>query len=242
MIFYLLSFLLLFPVSICADQPANETQEAASLNYFERTSLLVKSLFNNFGSTGTIAPTSSFAINELLTPLKGRDKNKKIRVLEVGFGEGCITRALLPELGPNDEYFGVELDENLFKAVEEECKGKNRKFLCGPVESCNLPRGMQFDFIISTVPLSTIPTEPVKGILKREKELLKQGGTLSYIAYWLSFKVMGAVNLLKGSETSKSHDEKMDFIKEWRTHFDWTETNVHLNLPPVSVFHGIKKK
>lgn len=195
----------------------------------------------NFQTTGSLAP-SSRALARALTryvaehPADGRPRH----VLEVGPGTGAVTRELVKRLAPHDQLTLVELndefvnhlrqrflDEAPFKAVAHQAQIVHDRLE-------NLPAGVQYDLIISGLPLNNFPVELVHQILACYRQLLAPGGTLSFFEYM-------AIRPARARFGSQNQRQRLSGISaalnqlfaEGRIRCEW----IWGNLPPAWAHH-----
>ena len=136
----------------------------------------------NFRSTGAIARASPLLIRRLIGSIPG---DRPLTVVELGPGEGCITRALLDELHAESTLTAFEINPAFVRRL-------------GAIEDPRLrviPRGADcltdhfgpasVDFVVSSLPLSMIE-QPVKArIIRQSQQVLRPGGEFLQYQYAL---------------------------------------------------------
>ena len=164
----------------------------------------------NFRSTGAIARASPLLIKRLIGSIPG---DRPLTVVELGPGEGCITRALLEELHPESSLTAFEINPAFVRRL-------------GEIEDPRLhiiPRGADrladhfgpasVDFVVSSLPLSMIDQPVKERIIRQSQEVLRPGG--EFLQYQYALQDYG---LLKDSFSRVS------------VSFTWA------NLPPAFVY------
>jgi phospholipid N-methyltransferase len=144
--------------------------------------LFFKQAILNFKQTGALCTSSRFLSEKMTLPLLLIKKPTKI--IELGPGNGIITKKILDALGENCELFVFELNpvfcEELHKindhrlTIINDCASNILKYT----------KAESIDFIISSLPLAQINLDTKTTILKQiNKALLLDG---SYIQYQYS--------------------------------------------------------
>lgn len=192
----------------------------------------------HYYTTGAIAPSGRWLAAALTRYVRNGSTPK--RVLEVGPGTGAVTRWILPNLGPNDTFDLVELNDSFVELLR-------RRFADDPVYRAaadrsqvihtrieDLPRQAPYDMIVSGLPLNNFPAEDVRRILSVFQELLSPSGTLSFFEYI-------AVRTAKGMICGAADRQRLRAIGETlRRTFSQHEIRrdwVWPNLPPAWVHH-----
>ncbi len=130
----------------------------------------------NWKQSGAITqsgPNLCKAMVEHIDPL-----NDKI-IIELGAGDGVITRHILDRMAPDARLFSFEINESLYQKLIE----INDPRLIAIYDSAeNLKEYLEeykiteVDTIISGIPFVVLPTELTFSILTMSKEILKLGG------------------------------------------------------------------
>lgn len=108
-------------------------------------------------------------------------------VVEIGAGQGELTRALLKRNGRFAHYYAFEIDDEacayLHKIFAEITIKKENAFDF----PLHLPEGRKTDLFLSSIPLSFYSKQKIHGLLKHVKESLNENGMVVIIfsAIWL---------------------------------------------------------
>lgn len=258
--------LILFPLSIISiNDPNNLNQETKSHEIFKDIKTywsdnieLLKAFWANHKEVSAVTVSSPWLVREIISPVTHAKKNrsKSLRILEVGFGPGTVTRELIHNLD-NNHLDAIELIESMYNAAQENLPQKKNVNLFQGDFSEWLPTGIndiqeitnkqQYDFIITTLPFTQLPQEVLSPILERITALLKPGGTFTYIALLGSETV---TSLLKWGKNNQEYHDKINVFSTWKNKnfYSLNEEGtpsrhgmVYLNLPPNRVTHLVKK-
>lgn len=143
-------------------------------------------LIRNIRTTGTITPSSTRLVNRLLSPI---DFNTASCIIELGPGNGCVTRALLARMPPDSKLICLEVNNEFVTAlnnlndprlhVYNACASSIRTIL----DDCNI---QQVDHIVSSLPLALLAAPMVTTILTVVGSNLRDGG--KFLQYQYSLK------------------------------------------------------
>ena len=150
----------------------------------------LRTAVKNFRSTGAIASSSPALVKKLVSPLP---VDRKLRIVELGPGDGCVTRAILSRVNAESELTAFEINADFvhtLQAIQDErltvvpqgAEQLGRFFAAGTV-----------DFVISSLPLSMIPKEIKSDILRQSQNVLTPQGRFYQYQYALQ-----DYSLLKG--------------------------------------------
>ncbi len=199
---------------------------------------------NQFTTTGSVMPSSRFLASAMTGPLKklenSNNKNGGLNILEVGPGTGAVTKTIVKLLKPEDRFDLVELNENFANLLKERFQTDSsyqRVNSQSQVHVCPLQdfqTDVEYDIIISGLPLNNFPADLVKEIYERFFQLLKPGGTLSYFEYMY----IRAIKKKISGKATREHLIQLEeiiypYLDESRIKQSW----VFLNIPPAWVQH-----
>lgn len=123
-------------------------------------------------------------------------KNKKIKILDIGCGNGRLIN-FLDELNLNYEYFGIDNSvEQIKNAKKNFINKKNINFL--EADILNIPfNNNEFDFIFCIAIFHHLPSiENKNNALRETRRVLKNGG-LIFMTNWNLFQKKYLVNTLR---------------------------------------------
>jgi phospholipid N-methyltransferase len=176
-------------------------------------STFLREFLKRGNKVGSVAPSSRFLIRKMIARL---DLQHAKVIVELGPGEGCITRELVKQIGPDTHLFVFEMNTQF---VEDFLKFDNPKVhvindSAEHVRQYVEAAGFQeVDYIISSLPLTIFPPALKEKIVGDSANLLKAGGLYRQYQYSTS-----ALKLLK----SKFRRVKLDYTP--------------FNIPPAFVY------
>jgi len=80
--------------------------------------MYLKDFFLHPLSTGSITPSSKYLAKKYVTLA---EIPRRSMVVELGSGNGCVTKEILPLLHPSADYFSIEINPNLVERYRENC-------------------------------------------------------------------------------------------------------------------------
>ena len=136
----------------------------------------------NFRSTGAIASSSPALVKRLVERLPD---DRPLRIVELGPGDGCVTRAILDKVHPDSSVTAFEInptfvdflqgiDDDRLRVLAEGAEHINDHFTPGSV-----------DYVISSLPLSMMPKEVKADILEQARHALGPDGAFFQYQYAL---------------------------------------------------------
>ena len=143
---------------------------------------------------GALAPSSRFLVRKILQPIPFE---KVECVVELGPGEGAITRELLQRVTPETQVFIYEMNRTFCETLRPlendrvHIKNTSAEHLERTLAAAHVA---QVDAVISSLPFSVMPDEVVDNILKQVKNVLAPGGVFLQYQYSLgSYKELKAI-------------------------------------------------
>jgi len=191
-----------------------------------------------FKTTGAIAPSSRFLAGAMTRYLVRDDR--PVRILEIGPGTGAVTRRIVKLLKPQDRLDLVELNDDFAAILERRFRTDasfRRVVDQTTLSNCSLQEfrtDLQYDFVISGLPLNNFSAEMVREIFEIYFRLLAPVGVLSYFEYMYVRPIRKLVTAGEEKARLQALDEIMRSYRS-RHHLrtDW----VFANLPPAWVQH-----
>jgi phospholipid N-methyltransferase len=142
---------------------------------------LFKELFVNIKTTGAITFSSKSLVNKMLS--FADFKEAKILV-ELGGGDGSITRGIVERMDRGAELLVFEISRAFCDNLEREFPQENVKIICDSAEHLDkYLAGRHADLILSSLPLSLIPKEARNEIYRKSSQCLHPSGLLIQICY-----------------------------------------------------------
>lgn len=165
---------------------------------------------------GAAFPTSQFVIEKLLAPI---DFENAQLIVEYGAGVGNISVEILRRMRKDATLLVFELNQDLIKFLKTEYHD-DRLIVWGQsaadVEDVLRENNLgQADYIISTIPFSTMPSSVAQRITQATKTVLKADG--KFLIYQYTAKIL-------------------EFLKPYFKHIDRSYEIV--NVPPVRFFYA----
>ena len=142
----------------------------------------------NIKTVGTITRSSRFVCRKMTNPI---DFSRDINVIELGAGDGVITKHILDKMSAQSKLFIFEVNDTFIKKLNE----INDPRLIVVHDSAeymekyiNEHGVSEVDYVISALPFVVLPDELAGIIVGKAAELLKTGGKLVQIHYSLVLK------------------------------------------------------
>ncbi len=134
---------------------------------------------------GTVAPTSRFTSKQMLKPINFEQTD---HILELGAGDGSITKHILRRMEPHATLFSIELNDDFCKELND--LGDPRLKVLNTsaekmVEALSAYNLSKVDYVISGLPLVNMPKKITLDILSKAKSLLKPNGYFIQFHYSL---------------------------------------------------------
>lgn len=174
-------------------------------------------LIKNIRTTGTITPSSKNLVNRLLAPI---DFEAASCIIELGPGNGCVTKALLSRMRAGSQLICFELNNEFI----DELRGLNDPRLNVYNACASSIRNIldeldiqQVDHVVSSLPLALLEGDMLQNILRGVGSNLRDGG--KFLQYQYSLKNYGDVKPIFS-------DVKLKFTLR--------------NMPPAFVYECIK--
>lgn len=216
----------------------------------------------NPGRIGAVAPSSPHLAQALVRPLaeriagqaqdadgrsaqggrRTREKCGPLNILELGPGTGAVTKHIAPLLRPYDRLDICEADPKLAQHVsgrflksgplQEHYAAGRVRLLGGYIQQVD--GLLQYDFIISGLPLTAFTLRDVKTILDILKRYAKPGCVFSYFEYIGIRPVLAAVRPGKRGRRFRILSTYLD--REIADH-QIARQAVLLNIPPAWARH-----
>lgn len=193
---------------------------------------------SRFETTGAVAPSSRYLARAMAEPLARR--TEPTRVLEVGPGTGAVTGEIVKNLGPDDRFDLVEINEEFAGMLRQRFAGDGRfqpaadrtEVHCLPLQEFQ-PEA-PYDVIISGLPFNNFPAPLVEELIDHCLGLLAPGGELAFFEYMF---VRPARRLVSSRPTRQRLGEIERILQQrfadCRVCTDW----VFANVPPAWVQH-----
>ncbi len=150
---------------------------AQNPNRSSQTLFFARNFFKHPRMLGSIIPSSGFLVKHLIDLI---DFDRARFVVEYGPGIGNITKELLHRMQPDAQLIAIEMNEDFVDYLKEELRDPRLHVIRGSAEevsdvlaSLSLAHA---DYIISTIPYSTMPAPLRNRILHESRRVLHPEG------------------------------------------------------------------
>ena len=192
----------------------------------------------DFQSIGAIAPSSSLLAKAIVNPLAQRPPGP-VSVLEVGPGTGSFTSRILEHLREGDHLdifelnpkFSLFLRRSLQKAGLGE-RGIGWELFNADIRTLDKP--VQYDYIISGLPLNNFHPSTVAEILDILIDHLSPAGVLSYFEYVLLHNFRARI--LRTTDRERVVGV-INTVRTFNQKYQYDCNHVWWNLPPARARH-----
>jgi len=140
----------------------------------------------NIRTSGTIAPSSKFLIDRMLSPI---DFSAAQCIVELGPGNGCVTRTLLSRMRENSVLVCIEVNSEFILELESLQDPRLRVISCCAStisEALNKMGIEKADHVVSSLPLAILQGTLRDKILSSVDSTLKDGGCYTQYQYSLN--------------------------------------------------------
>ena len=212
-------------------------QETFSQRSLKDRMAFLSSFFKDPYKIGSITPSSVYLGREITKYVENSDKDKKIKVLEVGAGTGVFTESIVNKLAGNNYTLDVieidsDLSDILKKRFEKEIEVGKVNIICSSI--LDWAPEYYYDSIISGLPFNYFDCASVMEILNKYETMIKPGGGISYFEYFGMSKLKPY--FLRG-ERKKDFKEMLSVIQEFKDRFQAEAKFVFRNILPAVVYH-----
>ncbi len=136
----------------------------------------------NFRSTGAIARASPALVKRLIEAIPSATP---LNVVELGPGEGCITRALLARLHPESQLTAFEINPAFVHRLGTIRDARLQVLSVGAERLTGHLAPGSVDFVVSSLPLSMIDQPVKETIIRQAQGILKPEGHFLQYQYAL---------------------------------------------------------
>jgi phospholipid N-methyltransferase len=144
-----------------------------------RTLLFARNFFKFPTMLGSLIPSSSFLVNDLLSQV---DFQRAHVIVEYGPGVGTFTQEILKRMRPDAHLVAIELNEEFAGFLKDELN--DPRLHAVHASACDVGRVLadlglpSADYIISGIPFSTMPKSLRSEIMRKSREALRPDGAL----------------------------------------------------------------
>ena len=216
--------------------------EVSQFLWGENVGTFLKGIAKNASTVGALTPCSRFVANECVCELSVHEGEKTI--LEVGAGSGAVTREIVKHINKDDKLDLVEISEEYALSLQRQFGDRdNVSIHCCDILTLDAEK--KYDYIVSTLPFTSLPVEFVKNVLEKYSKMIKPTGSIVYVechggAYWKKKVLKMKHALSETCETTnalKEFSKKRKIIKEFRAKHIVKKTKEYRNIPPITIYH-----
>ena len=143
--------------------------------------MFLRSMISHPRRVGAVWPTSRWAVRDLLDM---GDLPKARTVVEFGVGTGVYTGEILERLGPDATFLAFEIDPDLASAAAERLEDPRLRIVNDSAEHVeNYLEGAKADYIISSVPFTSLPADVRHSLLGAARNALAPDGQMLVLQY-----------------------------------------------------------
>lgn len=165
--------------------PTKLANHFVQINQFSMKQItLLSEAFKNLKTVGTITFSSKFLVNDIIAPV---DFAKARCIVELGAGDGCITKALLAKMRPDAILISFEINDKFCDIIRKDINDSRLHLICDSAEKIGeylKQNGFEkADFIVSSVPLVVLPKPIARNIEQEVRNTLAVGGAFVHLSY-----------------------------------------------------------
>ncbi len=191
-----------------------------------------------FKTTGACFPTSRWAAQALITPLRDPTRKPK-KILELGPGTGSVTLPIIRELKKGDMLTICEINPRFMKALKDklELDEHYRRvrdqvfFFEGAAQ--DLPSDVCYDIIVCALPFVNFDLDTVQAIFTKLREVSSPDTLMTYYEYIGLRKFNEAVS---APERRERMAEVSTYLKKSGSLSYLNRERVWLNLLPINIY------
>jgi len=136
----------------------------------------------NFRSTGAIASSSPALVKRLVEKLPN---DRPLNIIELGPGDGCVTRAILDKVSPDCQVTAFEINPAFVELLSSVQDPRLRVLPVGAETMGQYFAPGTVDYVVSSLPLSMIPKDIKANILDQARIVLGREGEFFQYQYAL---------------------------------------------------------
>ena len=142
---------------------------------------LLLELYSNLGTTGALTFSSKTLVKKMLTHVDF--KGAKL-IIELGGGDGSITKGIVDKLDPETELLVFEISKSFCSTMEKLFPQPNVRIINDSAENIGkYIQGRKADYVLSSLPFSFIAPDARQQILAQSKIALTHSGSFIQVCY-----------------------------------------------------------
>ncbi len=144
-----------------------------------------KEAIKSLKQTGALTATSRYSVEKMLAKI---DFSQDLTIVELGVGNGAVTKAIMEHLGPNSRLIALEINENMYRLALNALRPDHRVQIAhhSAFELSDLLKSLgidKVDVIVSTLPLTMFKKENNDRLMAQIRAHLKPNGQYIQIQY-----------------------------------------------------------
>lgn len=200
--------------------------------------VFLREFLTEFKTTGACFPTSRWAAQALIAPLREDNRPPK-KILELGPGTGSVTMPILREMRDGDSLTICEINPRFMKALQERLEQnsdyqRHRQmvtFFEGPAQE--LPLGVRYDMIVCALPFVNFDLKTVQDIFQRLRDVSSSETLMTYYEY-IGMRTFN--DALAPADRAERIREVNDYLKRSGSLNYLARERIWLNLLPVNIY------
>jgi phospholipid N-methyltransferase len=200
--------------------------------------LFLREFLLEFKTTGACFPTSRWAAQALITPLRKPNRPPK-NILELGPGTGSVTLPILKNLQPGDRLTICEINPRFMRALKDKLEKEEAftsrrsqvSFFEGAAQ--DLPEEIRYDIIVCALPFVNFDLTTVQEIFSKLRRISSPDTLMTYYEYIGLRKFNQAV---APPERRQQVEQVNGYIKESGNINHLERQRVWLNMLPINIY------
>ena len=191
-----------------------------------------------FKTTGACFPTSRWAAQALIAPLRQECRPPK-KILELGPGTGSVTLPMLREMRDGDSLTICEINPRFMKALKDKLadnhdfiRHKERVFFFEGAAQ-DLPTETCYDMIVCALPFVNFDLETVQSIFQRLREISSPETLMTYYEY-IGMRTFNEA--LAPANRAERVNQVNEYLKRSGSINYLGKERVWLNLLPINIY------
>jgi phospholipid N-methyltransferase len=191
-----------------------------------------------FKTTGACFPTSRWAAQALITPLRDPTRKNK-NILELGPGTGSVTLPIIREMKAGDRLTICEINPRFMAALKEKLEEdasfqrvRDQVFFFEGAAQ-DLPSDICYDIIVCALPFVNFDLETVQAIFQKLRRISSPDTLMTYYEYIGLRKFNEAVS---APERRERMEEVSSFLKKSGSLSYLGRERVWLNVLPINIY------
>jgi phosphatidylethanolamine/phosphatidyl-N-methylethanolamine N-methyltransferase len=189
-------------------------------------------------TVGALFECSEYTGEELIKHMKRvqQASDKSCSIIEVGAGQGAVSKVIIEHLRPQDTLVLIELMPEFCDVLRKKFppeKFPNVRIINDNILDHNPSK--QYDVCICTLPFNGFTPQLTQAILEKMQRIIKVKGYFSYVAY--AFLPTIRYYLLKWGNSRKEFFEQLSLMQSLNRRFQFDRSLVWRNMPPIYIHH-----